>query len=248
MAGNMLNMTVDTSGRGKSYSPKVSAKKRQSFLGNEAYKGEPDDGIEPVYPEMLLPAGKALKVAGTAVKAARIGDRLKQAKDGFMESPAYNDAKRTSAQMRRDQSKHERIEKATMKFEAQAEKAARKKWDAENPSALKARKSAQRAKNVGEAKDLKEQRDLRQKQAESKVGTSVPKGTAKYKNTDYNEIDPYMYKKGGVVKAKKKPLPFWMNKFKKKGAKSEDKDKAPMKFAEGGMVSRGNGCAQRGFK
>jgi hypothetical protein len=53
-------------------------------------------------------------------------------------------------------------------------------------------------------------------------------------------------KKGGKVKAK--ALPFWMNKFKKKGAKSEDKDKAPMKYAKGGMVSRGNGCAQRGFK
>ena len=54
-------------------------------------------------------------------------------------------------------------------------------------------------------------------------------------------------KKGGVVKAKKKPLPFWM---KKKGAKSEDKAEGPMKYAKGGMVkgSRGNGCAQRGFK
>ena len=72
------------------------------------------------------------------------------------------------------------------------------------------------------------------------------------------------YKKGGSVK----PMPsFLFNRFKKKGDKDKakmpmkmDKAKTPkkmshggmttMKYAKGGMVkgSRGNGCAQRGFK
>jgi len=392
MAGNPLNTTVDTSGRGKSYSPKVSAKKRTSFYGNDAYEGEPDPGIEPVYPEMLLPAGRALGAIG---KAAQLGGRLKQAGEAFMESPAVNATKRTvkfskstpksprpatpkaPKPPRFDLAKkfeltpkqkgawHERIREAgdevpapkpaaktpklfvhktapkrgpttheyhdtfvgpkdqnkitpAERAEDRAEGVERKAQRMGPPRPTVMQRAAQERKDfVGPKRQYQDVSELRQavsndekfqaamradkaREAERKVSapraprrskaemdaaraaneesfaksraaereafnkafpdnaskklmdTNVLKADKKSAKEIFKDITG-TYKKGGTVKAKKKPLPFWMSKF-KKGAKSGDKakpgdkDKAPMKFAKGGMVSRGNGCAKRGFK